>query len=126
RHAPIEEDSPMRPNLSARTLLAAAVAVAALAGCRREEPDPVVPPPTATQPARPLPPPVLAPAPSAAPLPLGNAIGDDNRIATPVSAFSSGDPIHASGETDGEARRLPARWTRRDSDQVVAEEQKDV
>ena len=116
----------MRQNRPLQALLIATVAAAALAGCRREEPDPVVPPPTATQPATTVPAPVLAPATSTAPLTLGNAIGADNRIATPVNAFSSGDTIHASVETDGDARRLTARWTHLDSDQLVTEEHKDV
>lgn len=57
---------------------------------------------------------------------LGNAVGGDNRVTAPATTFASGDTIHASVETDGPARRLDARWTHLDSDQVVAEEQKDV
>ena len=58
---------------------------------------------------------------------LGSVAYDaDNRIATPVDTFSSGDTIHASVETDGEARRLTARWTHLDSNQVFNEEHKDV
>ena len=116
----------MRHHHSVQALLAAAVAVAALAGCRREEPDPVVPPPPASQPATTAPAPVLAPAAAPARLSLGNAIGADNRIATPLTSFSSGDTIHASVETDGQARRLSARWTHLDSGQVVTEDHKDV
>src|SRR5690606_30607452 len=119
-------DTPMRQIRLAHALLLATVGAAALAGCRREEPDPVVPPPTATQPATTAPAPVMAPATGIATLTLGNAIGADNRIATPVDTFSSGDPIHASIETDGEARRLTARWTHLDSDQVFHEDHKDV
>ncbi|NLW97836.1 MAG: hypothetical protein GXY30_13220 [Xanthomonadaceae bacterium] len=117
----------MRQIRLSQALLAAAVGAAALAGCRKEEPAPAVPPPTAAEPATTAPAPVMAPAPtSAATVTLGNAIGADNRIAAPQTTFASGDTIHASVETDGPARRLEARWTHLDSDQVVAEEQKDV
>lgn len=117
----------MRQIRLSQALLAAAVGAAALAGCRKEEPAPAVPPPTAAEPAAPAAAPMPAPAPaSTASISLGNAIGADNRIAAPQTTFASGDTIHASVETDGPARRLDARWTHLDSDQVVAEEQKDV
>src|SRR5690606_27547570 len=114
RPSPIEEDLPMRQIRLSQALLAAAVGAAALAGCRKEEPAPAVPPPTAAEPAAPAAAPMPAPAPaSTASISLGNAIGADNRIAAPQTTFASGDTIHASVETDGPARRLDARWTRK-------------
>lgn len=115
----------MRHPRSVRALAIAALAITALAGCRKEPPQPVVPPPTASGPATTATAAVRVPA-AAARRALGNAIGADNHIATPLTAFSSGDTIHASVETDGPARRLSARWTNLDSDQVVGEAHQDL
>ena len=114
-----------------KALLVAVVGAAALAGCRKDEPAPVVPPttPADTTPATvppATPPPVAAPA-SSAQVTLGNAIDANNTIATPLTSFSAGDTIHASVATDGaSASRLTAKWTHLDSNQTVAEETKDI
>ena len=111
-----------------QALLAAAVGAVALTGCGRDEPAPPAPAPAATpaEPAPPAPAPVLAPAAAPATVTLGNAIDADNRIATPLTTFASGDTIHASVASNGNARRLTATWTHLDSNQTVAEETKDV
>ncbi len=109
-----------------QALLAAAVGTVALVGCGRDEPAPATPPSAPAEPATTAPAPVLAPAVAPATVTLGNAIDADNRVATPLTAFSSGDTIHASVASDGNARRLTATWTHLDSNQTVAEETKDV
>ncbi len=114
-----------------KALLVAVVGAAALAGCRKDEPAPVVPPttPTDTTPATvppATPPPVAAPA-SSAQVTLGNAIDANNTIATPLTSFAAGDTIHASVATDSPgASTLMARWTHLDSNQTVAEETKQI
>jgi hypothetical protein len=75
------------------------------------------------------PPPVSAPAPSAAPetarvsaIDLGNAIGTDKRVTAPAASFAPGDTIYASISTEGSAPSLTlsARWTYEDG-QLVSE-----
>ncbi len=113
-----------------QALLVAVVGAAALAGCRKDEPAPVVPPTTPTETAPPSAPPpatsVTAPA-STASVTLGNAIDANNTIATPLTSFAAGDTIHASVATDSpSASTLVAKWTHLDSNQTVAEETKQV
>ena len=81
-----------------------------LAGCNRDAPD-AAPPPA---PAAPEPPPAPAPpAPATVTsVELGNAVDDQNRVATPASEFATTDTIYASVGTAGEtAAKLAARWT---------------
>ena len=84
----------MNRNRLAHALLVALLGAVALAGCKKDEPAAVTPPP-ATDPA-PLPP-VAAPAPAATArvtgFELGNAVGPDMRVATPMSTFAAGDTI---------------------------------
>ncbi len=108
-----------------QALLVAAIGSVALIGCKKKEEPVVAPPPAAVEPA-PLP-----PAPAVAPfavgsVALGNAIGADNTIAMPMTAFAKGDTIHASIATDGAAGKLTAKWSHVDSNQTVSEETRDV
>ncbi|MET0327695.1 MAG: hypothetical protein ABW163_02880 [Luteimonas sp.] len=81
-----------------------------LAGCNRDAPT-TAPPPA---PVAPEPPPAPEPpAPTVVTsVELGNAVDDQNRVATPASEFATTDTIYASVGTDGEsAAKLAARWT---------------
>jgi hypothetical protein len=130
----------MRHARLSRPLLVAAAALA-LSACGRNEPEPATPPSTpATEstpaPATPAQAPIATPTtpannaattPGGGAVTLGNAIDANNRIATPLTTFSTGDTIHASVATDAAATsRLTAKWTHLDSNQTVAEETKDV
>jgi hypothetical protein len=121
------------PTLS-RALAVALLGTLALAACKKDAPAPATPP-AATEPA-PLPP-VAAPAPatpsaSIASIELGNAVGADMRVTTPMSTFATGDTIHAAVATataDATATvpaSLGVKWTHLDSNQVVHEETKQV
>lgn len=95
-----------------------------LAGCNRDAPN-TAPPPAPTAPE---PPP--APAPPAAAtvtsVELGNAVDDQNRVATPASEFATTDTIYASVGTAGEtAAKLAARWTYGEG-QLVRDTEADV
>jgi hypothetical protein len=110
------------------TILSCALALAA---CKNDEPATATPPPEAA-------PDIVRSAPMAGvstPTPeprvlvtavdLGNAVGDEQRVARPMTSFSARDTIHASVSTraadTGNARaRLMARWTYQDG-QVVDE-----
>lgn len=117
----------------AQALLVALLGAVALAGCKKDEPAAVTPPP-ATEPA-PLPP-TTTPAPAATAsitgIDLGNAVGADMRVATPMSTFAAGDTIHASvaTSTSDAMATVPAslgvKWTHLDSNQVVHEETRQV
>src|SRR5687768_12280641 len=97
----------------------------ALVGCKKKE-EAVVPPPAASEPApAPTPEPAVA-ATTVTTVDLGNAVGADNRIAAPLTAFAKKDTIHASVATDGgSAAKLNAKWTFQDG-QVVHTEDKTV
>jgi hypothetical protein len=123
---------------------AALIATLAVAGCKKRE-ETTTPPPSATAT---LPAPAattaapMAPATTAAPAPsttagapaataltvstldLGNAIGADNRIASPSTSFAKTDTIHASVATDGPGGDLTAKWTM--GDKVVDTQNKTV
>jgi hypothetical protein len=74
-----------------------------LAACKKSEPPP--PPPTTT--ATTLPAPV-----SVSGVTLGNAIGEDKRVAAPSDVFGAKDTIYASVETAGTGHaRLRALWS---------------
>jgi ABC-type transport system substrate-binding protein len=112
----------MKTSRLSRTLFAAAIAGAVLVGCKQSEPAPAPTPAPTAEPA----PAATAPA-TVSSVTLGNAIGTDNTIATPLTTFAAGDTIHASVATDGgTAGSLTARWTHVDSDQVVHEETRQV
>jgi hypothetical protein len=112
--------------------LGAALACAlALAACRKDEPAIAAPPPEAapdivrSAPMAGVSTPTPEPSVSVTAVDLGNAVGDEQRVARPMTSFSPGDSIHASVSTRaadaGSARaRLMARWTYQDG-QVVDE-----
>ncbi|HEX5663081.1 MULTISPECIES: hypothetical protein [unclassified Lysobacter] len=114
-----------RLSLVLATALAGSIA---LVGCKKKE-EPVITPPAAETPApAPTEP---APAPAAtttvSSVDLGNAIGADNKIASPISTFATSDKIYASVASDGpNAGKLSAKWTHIDSNQTVHEESKDI
>jgi hypothetical protein len=114
-----------RLSLVLATALAGSIA---LIGCKKKE-EPVITPPAAETPApAPTEP---APAPAAtttvSSVDLGNAIGADNKIASPISTFATSDKIYASVASDGpNAGKLSAKWTHIDSNQTVHEESKDI
>lgn len=117
-----------------RTTFHTAIAIAlfaslALTGCKRKTDTDAdtTPPPVATTPA-----PAPAPMPSepqAMTVPtvdLGNAVGADNRVTSPLSTFAKSDTIHASVATDGSAAtNLTAKWTFQDG-QVIDTQDKTV
>lgn len=117
-----------------RPILAAALLGGlALAGCNKQEQPATETPPAAERPApapaapAPTPP---APAPAAVTVTsveLGNSIGADKKIASPITSFATTDKIYASVATDGPgAARLAVKWSHLDSNQTVYEESKDV
>lgn len=106
-----------------QALLVAVIGSVALIGCKKKE-EPVATPAPTVEPA-PAPPPAAPAAVSS--VSLGNMIGADNTVATPMTAFAAGDTIHASIATDGgTAARLGAKWSHVDSSQVVHEETRDI
>lgn len=117
-----------------RTFLGTAVTTAlvagiALAGCKKHDTTDAVantPAPAASEPA----PMADATPPAAAGLTvttvdLGNAVGADNRVTTPATAFAAKDTIHASVATDGSGGELTAKWSFQDG-QVVDSQDKTV
>jgi len=124
---------------AAPSTLAAALALAAvfaLSACDRRDDaavdDAANPPPAATDPAPTDMPDAGTPGtadPNAAvtvtSLELGNAVGADNRVSTPMSTFATGDTVHASVVTDGTGGTVSTRWTFEDG-QVVHTEDKIV
>ena len=96
------------------------VATFALAGCKKGE-APVAPaPPAVAPPAAPT----AAPAPpvgvTVSSIDLGSAIGADQRISAPKSAFAPTDTIYAVVNTGGSAQSvtLAAKWTYQDGQTV--------
>ncbi len=123
----------MNRNRLSLVLAAALVGSVALVGCKKkEEPAATTPPatetPAATTPAPTEPTPAPAPAAtSVTSVDLGNSIGADNKIASPITTFATKDTIYASVATDGpNPGKLSAKWTHVDSNQTVHEESKDV
>jgi len=119
----------MNRNRLSLVLATALVGSIALVGCKKKE-EPVITPPAAETPApAPTEP---APAPAAttttvSSVDLGNAIGADNKIASPISTFATSDKIYASVASDGpNAGKLSAKWSHLDSNQTVHEESKDI
>jgi hypothetical protein len=107
-----------RPDFSAspsrRAALTLLAGLSVVAGCNRGVVTSPGPPP-------PLPPPAAA-AVQVTDLQLGNALGPDKRVKTPMTSFSPRDTILASVVTEGTAPlvELTARWTFQDG-QVVNE-----
>ena len=112
-----------------RTAIAAALfATLALTGCKKKDETAMTPPP-ASEPATPAPMPTTTTtttttAMTVSTVDLGNAIGADNRIATPMTSFGKTDSIHASVATDGSGGNLTAKWTM--GDKVVNSQDKAV
>ncbi|MCI4567958.1 hypothetical protein [Lysobacter sp. CFH 32150] len=111
-------------------LLVAVLGGLALVGCKKKEAEvPVVTPPVATEPT-PAPAPVATA--SVVSVDLGNAVGADMKVATPVTTFTPKDTIFASIATntsDAMATvpgKLTAKWTHVDSNQTINEESKDI
>lgn len=111
----------MKTTRISQALLVAVIGSVALIGCKKkEEAQPVSPAPA------PIEAPVAAPA-TVSSVALGNAIGADNTIATPLTTFAAGDTIHASVATDGgTAANVGAKWSHVDSNQTVHEESRSV
>lgn len=112
-----------RLSLVLGTILVGSVA---LVGCKKKEEAAPVATPAPTETPAPS-----APAPAAATtvnsVDLGNAIGADNKIGSPISTFATSDAIYASITTDGpNPGTLAAKWSHVDSNQVVHEESKAV
>jgi len=111
-------------------LLVAVLGTIALVGCKKkEEAAPVATtPPPATTPA-PAPMPATA---SVTSVDLGNAVGADMKIATPMTTFGPKDTIYVSigTSTSDPAASVPgkltAKWTHTDSNQAVSEESRDL
>ena len=115
----------MKTTRLSQALLVAVIGSVALIGCKKKE-EPVATPAPTVEPAPAPAPPPAAPA-AVSTVSLGNMIGADNTIATPLTAFAKGDTIHASIATDGgTAAKLGAKWSHVDSSQVVHEETKDI
>jgi len=111
-------------------LLVALLGTVALVGCKKkEEAAPVATtPPPATTPA-PAPMPATA---SVTSIDLGNAVGADMKIATPMTTFGPKDTIYASigTSTSDPAASVPGKlsvkWSHVDSNQTVNEEARDL
>ncbi|MBJ6981905.1 hypothetical protein [Luteimonas sp. MC1572] len=112
-------------------LAAALLGTLALAGCKKDEPAVVTPPPAAPAPT---PAPMPAPAPAAAvsvtSVDLGTAVDANNRVTAPATTFARGDTIHASVATTSSDPAMPqrgqltARWSFEDG-QLVDELSRD-
>ena len=97
----------------AAIILGVAVALAAC-GKKEEAPPPVVTPAPAPAPVETAPTPPPAPeGVTFAGLTLGNAVGADQNVTTPMTAFAANDTIYASVTTKGAAANaaIVAKWT---------------
>lgn len=118
----------MKRTFLGTAITAALVAGIALAGCKKHDTTDAAattPPPA----AEPAPMPAATPPPAASvtvtTVDLGNAVGADNRVTTPATAFATKDTIHASVATDGSGGDLTAKWTFQDG-QVIDSQDKTV
>jgi hypothetical protein len=121
----------MKRNHLGAAIAAMLAAGIALAGCKKNDTAAdtaaTTPPPATNEPAAPAMP-DTTPAPTGitvTTVDLGNAVGTDNRVTTPATAFAGTDTIHASVATDGSGGDLTARWTYQDG-QVVDTQDKTV
>lgn len=121
----------MNRNRIALTLLVAVLAGLALVGCKKKE-EAVVTPPVATEPASPPAPMAPVATVSVTSIDLGNAVGADMKVTTPMTTFAPKDTIHAAVATntsDAMASvpgKLTAKWMHVDSNQTINEESKDI
>lgn len=122
----------MNSNRLNSALLVAIAASLALSACDRGDDAygdaAMTPPPAATEPTPDaLPPPAGEPVAivTVTTVDLGNEVGSDNRVTAPMSAFATGDTIHASVATAGSGGTVTTRWTFEDG-QVVNTEDKIV
>lgn len=116
-------------------LMAAVLATAALAGCKKKEEVAVTTPPatpaTTAMPA-PAPMPTTTTTASVTSVDLGTAVGPDMKVTAPAATFKPKDTIIAavSTSTSDPAASVPGKlgvkWTHVDSGQTVHEESKDV
>jgi hypothetical protein len=118
----------MQPNKLGIALCMTLGASLVLAACDRRDDtamDPAAAPPPASEPT------TLPPAGEPTPMvevtsvDLGNQVGADNRIATPMTTFATTDTMHASVITAGTGGTVSTRWTYEDG-QVVHTEEKQV
>ena len=107
--------SRLKSNVAVATVLLVALGAA---GCKKNDAPP--PPPSAEAPA-PAPASAAPPAPAVAPLAVqgivvGNAVGPDNRIATPMATLGVRDTVYVSIPTTGMAdgNKLGVRWSFQD------------
>lgn len=114
-------------------LLAAALATAAIAGCKKKEDVAVTTPPaTPATMAMPAPAPMPTATTTVTSVDLGTAVGPDMKVTAPASTFKPKDTIIAavSTSTSDPAASVPGtlgvKWTHVDSSQTVHEESKDV
>ena len=120
----------MKRTFLGTAITAALVAGIALAGCKKHDTTDAMAttPPPASEPA-PMPATTPPPAPAASvtvtTVDLGNAVGADNRVTTPATAFADKDTIHASVATDGSGGDLTAKWSFQDG-QVVDTQDKTI
>lgn len=119
----------MKRTFLGTAVTAALVAGIALGGCKKNDTDDAkatTPPPAAEPAPMPTtPPPAPAASVTVTTVDLGNAVGADNRVTTPATAFATKDTIHASVATDGSGGDLTARWSFQDG-QVVDSQDKTV
>ena len=114
----------MNRNTITTVAAAALLGTLALAGCKKDAPTPPATTEPTPAPAPTTPPPAPAPAVTVTGVDLGNAVGADNKVATPMTAFGKTDTIHASVATSAAdpaqpaAGKLTARWTYQDGQLV--------
>jgi hypothetical protein len=113
-------------------LLVAVLGTVALVGCKKKEevaPVATTPPPATTPAPAPTPMPASA---SVTSVDLGNAVGADMKVATPMTTFGPKDTIYASigTSTSDPAASVPGKlavkWTHLDSNQTINEESRDA
>lgn len=118
----------MQRNKPAIALAVTLGASLVLAACDRRDDtamDPAATPPPASQPASPPPAGEPTPMVEVTSVDLGNQVGADNRIASPMTTFGVTDTVHASVITAGTGGTVSTRWTYEDG-QVVHTEDKQV
>lgn len=117
----------MNHKLSSAVLIALSASLA-LAGCKRDrDADDATPPPAASTPApatTPADPPAMATV-RVTSVDLGNQVGADNRVASPMTTFATSDTLHASVVTKGDGGTVSTKWSFQDG-QVVHTEDKIV
>lgn len=108
------------------TALIIALAITALAACKKDQPAPPPPPPAAAPaPATPAPPPPPAPAPlTVADVQLASALDEAGNPAPVSDTFAPSDAIHAVVATTGTGNAaLAANWTFGADRQAVHQEE---